>query len=318
MQSTPFGKRVRVMNLASRDRPKDGSPHDSSSKPRWRLVALAVGAFLTWISLEIWIAYIVGGLPFAHGGEVSLWTLFGWISAVAAIGTTFYLAGFRAAKIIVGYIALTFITVGLAPVAVDAIIAEASLNIARNAFAQLGSAIALIAVAIAFASPFDAPARETLSLALPERRRMLSFALPTIAWVAISVLWRFTPFNPVMHPDAPDPVTAIHAALGNTTMLTLAYLAVLVPIGEEILFRGFFTNIMRRAASNVGIAAVASAVLFALLHPPLGYFSVNHVLFIFALGLVLAVTLIVTRSIWPGVALHAANNAAVTLQSISA
>lgn len=81
----------------------------------------------------------------------------------------------------------------------------------------------------------------------------------------------------------------------------LASLPVMVPL-EEWLFRGV---ILRRLAPRVGAvgAVVVSAALFAIAH-----FSLSGAMGRFAIGLVLGVLYLATRSLWPGIAAHAMNN----------
>lgn len=80
---------------------------------------------------------------------------------------------------------------------------------------------------------------------------------------------------------------------------------VVTPFIEEVYFRGFlFKGLLLH--HKPWIAYVVSALLFALLHPPLA-----AVIQVFIVGLLLAYTLKETRSIWPCVLIHALNNALV-------
>lgn len=82
--------------------------------------------------------------------------------------------------------------------------------------------------------------------------------------------------------------------------------AVLVtPIIEELYFRGFlFRGLMLH--HRPWMAFIISAALFAALHPP-----VLVMVEVFIVGLLLAYVMRETRSIWPGVVIHALNNAIV-------
>jgi uncharacterized protein len=82
--------------------------------------------------------------------------------------------------------------------------------------------------------------------------------------------------------------------------------AVLVtPIIEELYFRGFlFRGLMLH--HRPWMAFIISAALFAALHPP-----VLVMVEVFVVGLLLAYVMRETRSIWPGVVIHALNNAIV-------
>ena len=69
-------------------------------------------------------------------------------------------------------------------------------------------------------------------------------------------------------------------------------------------------------ATHTAIAVLISALVFALFHIDPSYFSINQVIYIFCLGTVFGTAAIITKSIWPGVLMHALNNALVTLQSV--
>jgi membrane protease YdiL (CAAX protease family) len=188
-------------------------------------------------------------------------------------------------------------------------------TVVRSAIGAVAAASALIVTAATFGAGSSKTLVENLRLRLPEQRRVLAFAIPIAAWITLVTVWRFTPFNPVVHPEAPDHVANIHVALGSYAFLTLAYLAVLVPIAEEILFRGLIVTYVGNA-TNIAIAILLSALVFALFHIDPHYFSINQVFFIACLGILLSTTVAVTHSIWPAAILHAMNNAFVSIQSI--
>lgn len=80
-----------------------------------------------------------------------------------------------------------------------------------------------------------------------------------------------------------------------------------VPVVEEVLFRGFLHAGLRQVLP-VGSAAVLSGLAFAALHFPGG---ITELLFLGGLGVVLALVYENTRSLWPGIILHAVHNALV-------
>ncbi|MER5674749.1 CPBP family intramembrane glutamic endopeptidase [Pseudonocardia alni] len=84
--------------------------------------------------------------------------------------------------------------------------------------------------------------------------------------------------------------------------LSLLFLAVLTPLGEELLFRGVVTSALLRYGAVVGV--VGSALVFALAH------GLNAV-FVTALvvGLVAGELRRRSGSVWPGVVTHLAHNA---------
>jgi membrane protease YdiL (CAAX protease family) len=82
--------------------------------------------------------------------------------------------------------------------------------------------------------------------------------------------------------------------------------ALLTPLGEELLFRGVLVNALGRYGAWV--AVLVSSAVFALAH------GVNYLLVVsFTVGVIAALLLRRTGSIWPGVALHAVNNSASVL-----
>src|SRR2546422_5416536 len=96
------------------------------------------------------------------------------------------------------------------------------------------------------------------------------------------------------------------APLFGTNALAIAFgylgAAIVAPIAEETIFRGFVIGGLRNRF-GVAAALVVSAVLFALLHPPLTIFPV-----IFVLGLLLGLLFIQTGSLYPGMLMHAMFN----------
>ncbi|WIG57764.1 MAG: hypothetical protein OJF49_000509 [Ktedonobacterales bacterium] len=94
------------------------------------------------------------------------------------------------------------------------------------------------------------------------------------------------------------PFTVIAALIGAVFV---------APFCEEIFFRGYmFAGFLR--GMNVWLATIVSALLFALVHGDVGSFAP-----LLVIGLVLAVIRWRTGSIWPCMALHAANNATAAI-----
>ena len=287
------------------------------SKPRLRFTLFAAAAVLTWLCLEAWLSLIYPEYPIGSYTRTTTWFGFalGWFFATVAFLIAFIVIRTKPSKYLFAYIAfgsLTLLATFAFSNAVDDQVARLTI---RSKMAAIIGPLGLIAVAFAFASYASAPVIENLRLHLPEKRVILAFILPIAAWLVIGLVWPFTPFNPVVHPNAPDYVADIHSALGGSFSATLLYLAILVPIAEEIMFRGLITPLLCKA-TNLYIATFLSAAVFALFHIDPNYFSFNQVIYIFCLGILLAITMFKTRSIWPGIALHALNNAWVSLNSI--
>lgn len=88
-----------------------------------------------------------------------------------------------------------------------------------------------------------------------------------------------------------------------TVLASLLGAVLIAPLCEETFFRGYlFGGLLR--GMNGWAAVLVSAVLFTLVHGDIG-----SAVPLFVFGIVLAVIRWRTGSIWPGVALHAANNA---------
>ncbi len=104
------------------------------------------------------------------------------------------------------------------------------------------------------------------------------------------------------HLDDPlQPVMDTLSGIAPTVWL-LILLVVVVPIGEEIFFRGFVYGGLRNRW-GVLVATLASAAFFSALH-----LQVVHALPIFILGLVLALVYERTHSLVPAMVVHALNN----------
>ncbi|WP_017584816.1 CPBP family intramembrane glutamic endopeptidase [Nocardiopsis ganjiahuensis] len=98
------------------------------------------------------------------------------------------------------------------------------------------------------------------------------------------------------------------AAGGGTValILTILFLSVLTPVGEEFLFRGVIANALLRHGPLVGV--LGSSAIFALFH------GVNIILpAAFVVGVVAAEVMRRSGSIWPAVAVHVVNNLALPL-----
>ncbi len=87
--------------------------------------------------------------------------------------------------------------------------------------------------------------------------------------------------------------------------LALALSIIVTPIVEELYFRGFLFRGLQ-SHHRLWIAYGASALIFALLHPPL-----IVMLETFIIGLLLAYLTQETKSVFPAIVIHAINNAVV-------
>lgn len=90
---------------------------------------------------------------------------------------------------------------------------------------------------------------------------------------------------------------------GSTFFLTFFSAAILAPFAEELFFRGFLYGGLRARIGSIG-AMVISTVFFTALH-----FSLDAFIPILVLGFCLAWLYERTGSLYPGIVLHASNNA---------
>lgn len=146
-------------------------------------------------------------------------------------------------------------------------------------------------------------------------RSLPTFGLvrPTWRWVGIAVgagvvAWVLTRIAAVIWTavvGTPADVQAVYGEAANAGALSLVlstlFLAVLTPIGEELVFRGVVTTALLRYGPVV--AVVGSAAVFALFH---GLSAVLVTAFI--VGLVNGELRRRSGSVWPGVIVHVVNN----------
>jgi CAAX protease family protein len=101
------------------------------------------------------------------------------------------------------------------------------------------------------------------------------------------------------------PLTQYSFSTKENAWLVILVSVLVTPLVEELYFRGFlFRGLLLH--HKPWIAYAASAMIFALLHPPLVV-----MIEVFIIGLLLAYVTQQTKSIWPNVLIHALNNALV-------
>ncbi|MFF3570340.1 CPBP family intramembrane glutamic endopeptidase [Nocardia jiangxiensis] len=109
--------------------------------------------------------------------------------------------------------------------------------------------------------------------------------------------------------------TGYHSAAAGGMLWYLATAVtgfVATPIGEEFLFRGVLANALSRYGAPISV--LVSATIFALVH------GINPVLPVaFVVGVINALLLRRTGSVWPGVVVHGVNNGlAISLPVLAA
>ncbi len=108
--------------------------------------------------------------------------------------------------------------------------------------------------------------------------------------------------------DFLDPGLIDSGQLGLISQIVLA--AIIAPVFEELLFRGFlFTSL--RSRFNVWIAALVSSLIFAGMH----FYSWPALISIAVFGMAMCWLYQRTRSLWPGILFHAFMNLHITLSS---
>lgn len=85
-------------------------------------------------------------------------------------------------------------------------------------------------------------------------------------------------------------------------LLAFFTLVVLAPVAEEVLFRGYLLSKLRRHVAT-WIAILITSLLFGLVH-----FAWNVGIDTFALGIVLCLVTIWTKSLWPAILIHMLKN----------
>ena len=119
--------------------------------------------------------------------------------------------------------------------------------------------------------------------------------------------------------DTADP-QAVYDEAGSggvlSLVLSVVFVAVVTPLGEEFLFRGVVTNALLRYGPFVGVAG--SAVIFALAHGGIGINGGINVVVpaAFVVGLITAEFFRRSGSVWPGVLVHVVYNAVGQVMSV--
>lgn len=102
----------------------------------------------------------------------------------------------------------------------------------------------------------------------------------------------------------PDFVADVVAT--DAPWLMLAGVVLMAPLAEELLFRGFLISGLRKSFLGDYGAILLSALLWAMIHVQ---YEFIYLVGLFALGVLLGLSRIVTNSLWPALIAHALNNA---------
>lgn len=117
-----------------------------------------------------------------------------------------------------------------------------------------------------------------------------------ILFTIINLLTEFYEFSP----EKLEQLSKI--IMGNSFFISLLVIGIIVPIFEEILFRGLIFNELRQNV-NIWVGIILQAIIFGVYHG-----NIVQGTYTFILGIVLGLTYIWFNSIWAPIALHVVNN----------
>ena len=104
---------------------------------------------------------------------------------------------------------------------------------------------------------------------------------------------------------------ALTSSSGSEYIMLVISICIIVPIVEELMFRGLLWRMIEFTFSSIA-AIVSVSILFALAHKDL-----LHVIGVFPIGLYIGWLRYKSNSIFPCIAAHMTNNALATLAVIS-
>ena len=177
--------------------------------------------------------------------------------------------------------------------------------------ALLGVGIALILLSVAIvgmvlllANMHSRPTADDFGLRRPPITRATGLTVAVwIALTALTVLWVVA----LGIDDDEGPLTERLGTDGTLTVLVLIMvLTILTPLAEEFLFRGYIYRALRNR-QGVWPAAIATGVLFAATH--VGWLPLAVMVPVVLFGIGMCLLYHWTGSLYPGIALHALNNA---------
>ncbi len=122
-----------------------------------------------------------------------------------------------------------------------------------------------------------------------------------------AILWLV---HQVLGEESEPTIVALMTSLAKTpllTFLTVLVAGVLGPVAEELIFRGLIYGYVEGRFGGIA-AIIVSTVLFAAAHV-----EPAHVAVVVPMGLLFGWARMHTRSTWPTIAAHVANNTAATL-----
>jgi membrane protease YdiL (CAAX protease family) len=171
----------------------------------------------------------------------------------------------------------------------------------------LGTVLLGLPAFLALAARPPARAAALGSADVPHRTAALATLLGAALWIGSLGLMEVQSFFSLPPPEYLEAFRAIHRALAPSgpldTLVSLAVIAVLPGLCEELAVRGVLLPSLVRPMGLLG-AVVAAAFLFAAMH-----LDAYRFLFTFTVGFVLGVLRLRTGSLWPPVFAHVTLNA---------
>ncbi len=150
------------------------------------------------------------------------------------------------------------------------------------------------------------PLRKYLGLAKPRLWGLLGWTATGIVLVAAGDVVSYLTGQPVVAPFMVD----VYETAYFLPLLLLA-LIVVGPALEELLFRGFMLEGIRRSRAGPVVALLLTSVLWAACHTQ---YSWHGIVSIFVYGLLLGAVRMKTNCLWTCFAMHAATNLLATVQ----
>ena len=202
-------------------------------------------------------------------------------------------------ELLVGLAVLALVAYGTAPVLLDPLdldpVARGLALGALSGVAGIVAFLAAMALRVRAFEPFGVGGTTVRWILVGLGGGVLAFLLTRVLGI-VSVVLGLQPEN------IQDTYTEAGSGGTLSLVLSLVFLAVLTPLGEELIFRGVVTTVLLRYGVVVGV--VGSAVVFALMH---GF----NVIFFTALivGLIAGELRRRSGSVWPGFVAHLVNNA---------
>ncbi len=304
------------MSPGSDDAALESSESHTEDPSRLRILLTAGATFAIFIPLELALFFFAEGVMelYSDFRDFALETIFmAALYASVAVGIA-VICSVRFASVIIAYLILSALTIRIVFAVADPTTGGSERLLITNGTTYFLATSSMLVVSFALTNSLPGLATDQLRLRLPARP-VLAFGLTIAAWFFFTRLIALTPFAPVRHPDAPDYSAETYTAFGMNAVAFLAFIAVLVPVCEEIIFRGLILNLLRRATPAV-IAVTISSLLFTVVHVDPFYFSTGRLYYIFGIGAIYAVSVLCTRSIWPAVTAHAINNALASSDTI--